>query len=443
MYKREALKDLEQWSKKTNRKPLVLRGARQVGKTTLVNLFGKSFENYINVNLEHDTAASLFNSFNSIDELLIDLFIYKGLERRDGRTLVFIDEVQNSPQAMASLRYFYEDRPDIYVIAAGSLLENLIDSKLSFPVGRVEYMAIRPFSFREYMLAEGNELLRNRIEKSPEASINFHEQLISSFNRYALIGGMPEIIKNYFANKDVASLSNTYESLLQGYRDDVEKYARNQTQVEVIRHILSSGWTMAGQSIRFNNFAGSEYRSREMSEAFTTLEKAMLLELAYPITSTSLPIIPNRKRSPKLLWLDTGLVNYAAKIQKEVFGSMDIMDAWRGNIAEHILAQELITLNNKVSEKRTYWMRASKDSSAEVDFVYYHNGSIVPIEVKTGHNAHLRSLHSFVDESDNCKLAVRVWSQPYSIDRVKTRNGKEFDLINLPFYLAGFLPKIL
>ena len=443
MFKRDILENLKYWASKPNRKPLVLRGARQVGKTTIVNYLGKDFDNFINLNLEDRRAATIFESSNSINDLIIDLFAFKGVQRKNGRTLIFVDEIQNSPRAVARLRYFYEEMPEIYVIAAGSLLESIIDVHISFPVGRVEYMAIHPFSFREFLTAEGSEILRQRIADSPKSSIVFHDKLISSFNRYALIGGMPEIVKSYFNNQDIVSLSDIYESLLQGYRDDIEKYASNKTHKEVIRTILTSGWGLVGQSIKFNGFAGSEYKSREMGEAFRTLEKAMLLELVYPITRTSLPVLPERKRSPKLIWLDSGLVNYAANIQKEVFGSKDILDAWRGNIAEQIVAQELLTLSNKVTNKRYFWRREKTNASAEVDFVFNYDSHLVPIEVKTGHNSHLRSLHSFIDNSENCKLAVRVWSEPYSVDMIKTINGNEFKLLNIPFYLCGFLPKIL
>ncbi|HPS72131.1 MAG TPA: AAA family ATPase [Bacteroidales bacterium] len=443
MFKRDISSDLKKWSLKPNRKPLVLRGARQVGKTTVVNLFGKEFDNYISVNMEDKTISSLFENFHNVSDLLVDLFIYKGLQRKEGRTLLFIDEIQNSPKAVASLRYFYEEIPHIFVIAAGSLLESLIDVHLSFPVGRVEYMAIHPFSFREYLEAIGDALLKDRISNSPITSIPFHDKLIHSFNRYALIGGMPEVVKTFIENQDILSLTDVYESLIQGYKDDVEKYASNKTQTNVIRHILSSGWGMAGNTITFNRFAGSEYKSREMGEAFRTLEKAMLLELVYPITQTTIPLLPDKNRYPKLIWLDSGLVNYAANIQKEVFGSKDILDAWRGCLAEQIVAQELLTLSNKVSSKRSYWVRSKTNSTAEVDFIFQYNQKLVPIEVKTGHNAHLRSLHLFIDQNNSPTIAIRIWSEPFSVDEIKTPNGKHFKLINIPFYLVGFIPNIL
>jgi predicted AAA+ superfamily ATPase len=179
-----------------------------------------------------------------------------------------------------------------------------------------------------------------------------------------------------------------------------------------------------------------------MGEAFRALEKTFILELCYPTTDCLAPIAKDMKRSPKLLWLDCGLVNYAANMQKEVFGAADILDAWRGKIAEQIVAQELLALDSRVSNQRNFWVRNKKDSDAEVDFVLQNDNKIIPIEVKSGHNSHLRSLHLFIDEA-SCDIAVRVWSQPFSIDEVTTQKGKRFKLINLPFYYIGILDKIL
>lgn len=443
MFQRDVMTELQRWAKKRNRKPLVLRGARQVGKTSVINEFGREFDNYLYVNLEDKNIYELFNCATDVKELLIDLFTAKGMVQNEGCTLLFIDEIQNSPQAVALLRYFYEELPQLYVVAAGSLLESLIDTHISFPVGRVEYMAMHPCSFREFLTATGNGVLRKRVEEDPLKSVAFHEKLLQLFNRYALIGGMPEVIAQYIETKDLVGLNDVFESLLNGYQDDVEKYARNHTQTGVIRHILTAGWGEAASTITLGRFAGSEYKAREMGEAFATLEKAMLLELAYPVTQTSLPLLPDRKRAPKLLWLDSGLVNYAAGIQKEVFAAKDIFNAWRGRFAEHIVAQELLTLNNRFGQKRSFWVRQKVGATAEVDFVWQHDARLIPIEVKAGHNAHLRSLHSFIDNSESCQLAVRVWSQPFSVDRVVTNAGNSFTLLNVPFYLVGFLPKCI
>lgn len=441
MFKREIIVRLEQWMNDSWRKPLILRGARQVGKTTVVNEFGRQFENYLSVNLEKKEAASLFELNIPLKDLLPLLFAHCGKIRREGKTLIFIDEIQNSAKAIALLRYFYEELPEIYVIAAGSLLENLVDVHLSFPVGRVQYLALRPCSFREFLGAIGENALLTILDK-PELTVAFHDRLMGLFNVYTLIGGMPEVVQLYAERKDILSLETVYETLLQGYRDDVEKYANGRHLPEVIRFILKEGWHKAAQTITLGGFAGSSYNAREVGEAFRLLEKAMLLELVYPTTATEVPATPELKRMPKLIWLDTGLVNYAAQVQKEVLGAKDIMDAWRGMIAEQIVAQELLTLTDKVSQKRNFWVRGKNESSAEVDFIWVQDSMVYPIEVKSGHNAHLRSLHSFMDRSSQT-VGIRVWSQPYAVDEVKTINGKEFKLINLPFYLVGKLDAVL
>lgn len=441
MFKRDILTNLEEWATDSHRKPLILRGARQVGKTTVVNEFGRQFDNYLPLNLEKQEASRLFDLPVPLKDLMPLLFAHCGVVRKEGRTLLFIDEIQNSAKAISLLRYFYEELPNIYVIAAGSLLENIVDIHSSFPVGRVQYLALRPCSFREFLQAIHEETLLPVLVQ-PEVTSAFHERLMNLFNIYTLIGGMPEVIQLYAERRDILSLNNIYETLLQGYRDDVEKYTTGKLLPDVVRFILKEGWHKAGQSITLGGFAGSSYKAREVGEAFRLLEKAMLLELVYPTTATDVPATSEIKRTPKLVWLDTGLVNYAAQIQKQVLGASDIMDAWRGMIAEQVVAQELLTLTNKVSQKRNFWVRGQNDSSAEVDYIWVQDSKIFPIEVKSGHNAHLRSLHSFMERSSQT-VAFRVWSQPYSVNEVKTVQGKQFRLINLPFYLVGELSRII
>jgi predicted AAA+ superfamily ATPase len=179
-----------------------------------------------------------------------------------------------------------------------------------------------------------------------------------------------------------------------------------------------------------------------MGEAFRMLEKTMLLELVYPTVNTTPPIHPQQRKSPKLLWLDTGLLNHLAGVQKEVFGANDIMDAWRGHIAEHIVAQELLASGFSVLAKRNFWVRDKKGADAEIDFVIQIDNNIIPIEVKAGHNAKLKSLHIFMD-TVNHQTAIRVWSKPFSIDKVVTFSGKEFMLYNIPFYYVSNIEKIL
>lgn len=449
MFKRQIQASLQKWAASPFRKPLVIRGARQTGKTTVVNEFAKGFATYLYVNLENPLAVSLFETPQSIDDLLSDLLLFCNTSKKEGTILLFIDEIQNSPAAVQKLRYFYEERPDIFVIAAGSLLERLLASGISFPVGRVEYLAMRPCSFLEFLNAIGETALHDRIREAPASLNPFHEKLMLLLNRYALIGGMPEVVARYAATKDIPDLSSVLSGLLEGYRDDSEKYAGSKIEKECIRTILQQGWGMAGSAITFNGFGGSNYKSREMGESFRILEKAMLLELVYPTVNTALPIITESKKSPKLLWLDIGLVNFAAGNQREVFGAKDILDVWRGHLAEQLVGQELLTLNDQYGTIRAFWVRNSKGSDAEVDFVCNIQSTLIPIEVKSGINSKLRSLHSFVDQSNKtqnaspCKLAVRIWSGPYSTDTVTTAEGNSFSLINIPFYLIGALHTIV
>ncbi len=441
MFVRYIENELKKWSLRADRKPLVLRGARQVGKTTVVNKFGDQFENYLYINLEKASSKHLVESTDDVKKLMPLLFLYCNKPIKEGKTLLFIDEIQTSSHALSLLRYFYEETPEIYVIAAGSLLETMLDKHVSLPVGRVEYMAIHPCSFVEYLTAIGEGRFVNLIANAalPNA---FHEEILQHFNLYALIGGMPEVVALYSANKDIVALSRTYNQILNGYKNDVEKYAESNKQAHVIRYILDEGWAFSGQAITLGRFAASAYKARETGEAFRTLSKAMLLELVYPTTNVLMPTVSDLKKSPKLFWLDAGLVNYASGIQREYLLKQDLMDTWRGMAAEQIVAQELKILSFEVGLKLNYWMRNKRGSTAEVDFIIVFDGKIIPIEVKSGHNAHLKSIHQFMNDT-NHDIAVRIWSGTYSVDKVKTINGKEFRLINLPFYLISALPHIL
>ncbi len=385
-------------------------------------------------------SVRLFEMDIPLNDLVNMLFASSGKSQREGSTLIFIDEIQNSPKTIALLRYFYEQRPDLYVIAAGSLLENLVDVNVSFPVGRVMYMALRPCSFYEFLGAIGKTNLLAVLSQKPEYTVAFHEQLIHQFNQYTIIGGMPEAVQRYAETQDIVAIEDVYETLVQAYKDDSEKYVRGNKLTEVVRFILSYGWGFSGETITLGNFANSGYKSREVGKAFRLLEKAMILELVYPVSSTQMPIIPETKRMPKLIWFDTGLVNYQAGIRKEIIGSTDMVDSWRGHLAEQITAQELLSIEDRVGQHRSFWARPN--NGAEVDFIFTHNSRLYPIEVKSGTNARLRSLHVFMDNS-NIDTAIRVWSNPYSVDKVKTPNGKEYRLINLPFYLIGNLHQVL
>lgn len=441
MFQRDIYKRLQEWSKKKNRKPLVLRGARQVGKTTLVHQFGKEFDTYIYLNLEKTEDAHLFSHSDNVKEIVRVACFQKQIIRT-GKTLFFIDEIQNQPKAVALLRYFYEDMPELYVIAAGSRLQSLLKERISFPVGRVEYLQMTPCTFIEFLDATGDKAYRQAIQEIAVPEL-LHEQLMKLFRYYATIGGMPEIVAEYAENKELATLPTLYNTLLKGYTEDVEKYAEGERQTQIIRHILRRGWRKAGQTIKLGNFEESSYTAKDIREAFQIMEKAFLLELVYPTTSCEAPPGAAIRRAPKLIWIDTGLVNFAAGVQQEVFGSLLLTDTWRGALAEQLVAQELrYVLNERYVENLFFWVRDKQGSNAEVDFVWQEGASLIPIEVKSGSNAHLRSLQSFMDLSDG-DVAIRIWAGNYTIDEVKTAKGKPFRLINLPYYYIHSIERII
>ncbi len=442
MFSRNAINHLRQWANKEERKPLVLRGARQVGKTTLVKLFAKEFDTYVYLNLEEKENAELFFSDCSFDDLLAGIY-FKANVPQDAsrRTLIFIDEIQNEPKAVQTLRYFYEKRPDIYVIAAGSLLESLMGRHISFPVGRVEYMALHPCTFVEFLRAMGQDMIADGIE-SISLPASLHPKVMDLFKKYMIVGGLPEAVANYAKHEDFVKLNGVFNALLSGYRDDVEKYASKPKEQDAIRYILNYGWAAACHRIQFAKFTGSTFKAAEAGNAFRTLEKTLLLELVYPQMSASFPILPDLKKSPKLLWLDTGLVNYVAGMQEELLFSKETDELWNGDIAEHIVGQELLGSSVVFGEKRLFWVRDAKNSQAEVDFLIRYKSHLLPIEVKTGNNAKLRSLHLFMDESKE-EIALRLWNGPMTSDAVTTQNGKTFTLYNIPLYYAGGLRKFL
>ena len=442
MIHRNALKFLIEWKDSKGRKPLVIRGARQVGKTTLVKEFAKQYDVFLDLNLEKVADCRLFEDYQNVQELMTAIFFYKEKRKTDGKTLLFIDEIQFSKKAVAILRYFYEEANEIHVIVAGSLLETIIDvRKISFPVGRVQFMVLHPCSFLEFLDGMGKSFDIDLIQNLQVESV-VHERIIKAFRDYTLVGGMPEVISQYAENKDILSVKDVYESLLISYQDDVEKYTKNTNLTHIIRTILSVGWARAGETITFERFGGTSYSSKEISAAFQTIQKAMLLDLVYPTTETQIPLLQDFKKRPKLIWLDTGLVNFLSNIQREVFSVSDILDVWRGRIAEHIVAQELLSLSDSLLTKRIYWRRDKQGSEAEVDFLYQHNNWAIPVEVKSGHNSKLKSLHLFMETAPHA-IAVRVWSNPFSIDEAITSTGKKFKLINIPFYYVGVLNKIL
>ena len=436
---REQFQEIYSWMGK--KKILILRGPRQVGKTTVIKSFSEKFDQFIYLNLDIDEDIALFEDKKPFEELLDGIFFLKGKKKDLGKTLLFIDEIQNSPSAVEKIRYFYEKAPDLYVIAAGSLLETLIDIHISFPVGRCEYMVLKPMSFIEFLKALGEDVSAEMIQ-NVEIPDYAHSKILELFRKYTYLGGMPEAISVYVESDDYVQVNKVFESLLVSYMDDVEKYSSSKAMENVIRHCISSSFEFAGSRIKFEGFGGGRYKSREIGEATRTLEKAMLLYLIYPATNLEIPITTNKRMSPRLQTLDTGLINYFTGVQSDFFKQDNIMDIYKGKIIEHIIGQEFLASSFSPLHSIKFWVRDKKQSSAEVDFIINYNGKIVPVEVKSGSSGKMKSLHYFMDNSES-KIAVRIYSEKLNVDILTTQSGKKFKLINMPYYLAGNIHEII
>jgi predicted AAA+ superfamily ATPase len=428
--------ELEKWRQNMPRKPLVIRGARQVGKTTLVNQFAAQYEQYIYLNLELLEDREPFENFSSIDNLINTLFFLKNKTlAKKSTTLIFIDEIQEVPKALNILRYFYELAPEISVIAAGSMLETLFDKNISFPVGRVEYKVIRPVSFPEFLSAIDETAALEQLTKVPLAAFA-QMKLLNLFHTYALIGGMPEIVQHYATHKDLVTLGPIYDSLISGYMDDVEKYAKSNAQILHLRHCIQSSFAQAGKRIKFEGFGNSAYKSREMGESLRTLEKALLMQLVYPSTTATLPMVPDIKKSPRLQILDSGLLNYFVGIQKEIIGTNDLNSIYQGTLIEHLIGQELLAFQYNTLSALHFWVREKKESTAEVDYLFQYEGMIIPIEVKSGATGTLKSLHSYMDIAPH-NFAIRFYAGALNITNAITQKGKHYQILNLPYYLSS------
>lgn len=439
---RDIIKDLQKWSERPSRKPLILRGARQVGKTVAGKMFGRSFDTFIYLNLDKSKERIIFQRGLDVQDVYQGLLLREGITPSSDRILLFLDEIQECPEAVELLRYFYEELPEIYVMAAGSLLEVALEKKqISFPVGRVEHRFMYPLSFAEFLCAIGEEQVAATLKTIPFPEFA-HDIVKGYFERYILIGGMPEIVATYRETEDLTTLPGIYDSLLTSYIDDAEKYARNRTMSMILRHCIETAPLLSGQRISFEGFGRSNYRSREVGEALRTLQQAMLIYLLYPSTSTEIPLLPDLRKKPRLQFLDTGLLNHAAGLQAQHFLYDDLHSFFKGRLAEHVVGQELLAVQRARKPHLSFWVREKSQSQAEVDFIIQYMEKIIPIEVKAGPTGRLRSLHQFLDRCPH-DIAIRLYTGSLELQQTKTLGGKNFTLLNLPCFLAAMIPQYL
>ena len=438
IFYRKLYKYLLEWKSSTNRKPLIIRGARQVGKSTLVREFGKEFRYFIDLNVEKSQDKKLFDRLDNASDIINAIFISKGIPYTEEPTLIFIDEIQESPPAIKMLRYFYEEFPNLYFIAAGSLLGFAPKKVPSFPVGPVKQIVLHPFDFEEFLLALNRKDLLDELDNVPVRDYA-HNTIMDLFHDYAIIGGMPEVVKRYVEEKTMINLGEIYDGLWQSYRDDVEKYASNTTERKIIRHIIDTA-PFEKDRISFAGFGNSNYRSREVGEALRSLDLARIIQIIYPSTAVEPPAVPNLTRKPRLQMVDTGLLNHSIGHQAEMIGLHDLTDFHRGKIIQHLVSQQLQAQNHSPLYKPVFWVREKANSNAEVDLLYRYKKFLLPIEIKSGGQGTLRSLHQFIEQT-GYKHGIRLDANEFSVESVKTPKGISYLLMNLPYYASSRIPQ--
>ena len=438
IFKRKIEAELMRWKNTANRKPLVLRGARQVGKTFVVNQFAKSFGYFIDINLERPRERALFSGFNTGQELVERILLYKGQKIDIKSTLFFIDEIQHSAEAVQALRYLYEDVKDLHVIAAGSLLEVFSKREgFSFPVGRVKNVFMYPVTFMEYLETKNPLLSEKLLQMDILEESSFHDLMLDAFNTYAFVGGMPEALATFGETESYSEVREIYDAIYMGYIEDVEKYS-NLAKAKYLTHAIDKAPLYAGERITYEKFGESSFRSREMKEAFDVLEHALILYRARPSVSTQLPVIEKLRKSPKLFFLDVGLVNY--RIGFNTFFTKQSLDTvYQGKISEQVAAQEIVAQTFRAPSLR-FWIR--EKGAAETDFVYPFKDLIIPIEVKSGKTGKLKSLNLFMENSHH-PYAIRIYSGKIRIDQIRLTSGKKYHLCSIPYYLLSRLDDVI
>ena len=438
IFKRKIEAELMRWKKTANRKPIVLRGARQVGKTFVVNQFAKTFDHFIDINLERPRERDLFLNFNTGLELLERILLYKGQRMNTQSTLLFIDEIQHSAEAVQSLRYLKEDVKGLHVIAAGSVLEVFSKREgFSFPVGRVKHLFMYPVTFMEYLETENPPLAEKLLQPDVMEDASLYGLLLDAFNVYAFVGGMPEALGAFGETGSYSAVREIYDAIFMGYIEDVEKYS-NLAKAKYLTHAIDRAPLYAGERITYEKFGESSFRSREMREAFDVLERALLLYRAKPSTSTRMPIIEKLRKAPKLFFLDAGLVNYRIGFNG-FFKKQTLDNLYQGRISEQVVAQEIVASTFRAPRLR-FWIR--EKGTAEIDFLYPFKDLTIPIEVKSGKTGKLKSLHQFMERSSH-PYAIRIYSGKPRIDQVTLPSGKNYRLYSIPYYLLSRLDDVI
>ena len=433
--------ELIEWKDKEDRTPLIIRGARQVGKSYTVEAFGRAhFEQLLTVNFEEiPKALACFESLE-VEVILKQLGYLYGVVITPGTTLLFLDEIQLCPQAIRALRYFKEKLPALHVIAAGSLLEFVLENEktpLSFPVGRVRFLNMKPLNFREFLHAIGQgqweELLQQTHLNKP-ISQEFHTHLLQFVRDYFLVGGMPAAIQSYLHTRSYVEVQRVHRALLDVYRLDLAKYGQK-NEFAYLQQLFEKAPFLVAKHFRYSKIdPESTNPARQYKNALRKLHQAGLILPVYATSANGLPLKAEvNEKKFKLLFLDIGLLQTALEIDPALFGATSFAQVNAGELAEQFVGQEWLAYGDCYAESSLFfWETEKKGNAAEVDFITDLYGKIVPIEVKANQKGHLRSLAQFFE----------IKKVPFGINISLAPLVLRGNVLSVPFYLIQEIPRL-
>ena len=425
---REAYKSLKNWQKMINRKPLIIKGARQVGKTWLVKHFGElNYHNMIYINFDHDASVKdIFHLDYDINRIITRLSVHTRQDIVPQDTLIFLDEIQECPKALESLKYFAEDAPEYHVITAGSLLGLYLHEGASFPVGKVEFLDIHPLNFLEFLTAVGEKHLAAAIKaKDYDLIASFHNKLIDHYKTYLVTGGMPEVIQNYITTKTLLNTRKIQESIVESYARDFSKHAPASEVPRVINifDVIPTILAKENKKFMFGAIRPSA-RSGEYERALLWLLDANLVSKVTRVNKFALSLSAYADNDVfKLFYVDVGLLGYKAGIKPEdIIEDSSFLEEYKGALVEQFVFEEF------ASRGITPFYYSKDDSRAKLDFVVDTTNGPTPIEVKSGKALVSKSFKAILDDNPKIKSSFKLSLLPHQ---------KNDRTTNLPIYLSS------
>lgn len=440
---------LKSWATESKRKPIVIRGARQVGKSTLVREFAR-LNDYSLVEINFERNPEYREAFTSRDPALIltTLKLLTGQSIEAGSTLLFLDEIQAAPEALLTLRYFHEEKPALHLIAAGSLLEfTLAEAQFSMPVGRVEYLHLGPMHFEDFLEAMGHPELSALIRSISLADLSnkpiprpVHDKLLSLLRQYWVVGGLPEAIATYAQSGDFSQVARVQHSILATYRDDFNKYSRGSLKGRV-QLVFDQLPVVTGQKFKYAQVS-KDHKAAELAAALDQLCMARVAHRVYHTSANGVPLgAEANKKFFKTVYLDVGLTCAALRLNVLDLNKKDLTLINNGAIAEQFIGQHLLYSGPFYETPALhYWVREAKSAAAEIDYLITSGQQIVPIEIKAGTTGSLKSLHQFLKEKQRgfgLRFNADVPSLLSSTTTLTDTTSIQFDLLSLPLYMVG------